>query len=216
MKAPAIERSLSGVIAKSFREIVGPGSVAVLLGLIVIFIYHRTALLQNLATSLQGMGVVGAIVTAFISQIVFCALLPAVGYLMSAQQRPKRLWLVTIANGVWFGLLGVLCLGFYVIQERLFGVGNEVTTIIFKTLFDQLVFNPLVLAPLHASFFFWEARDFSWSRTQLEWPSSFIRSLVLPNLLANYLFAIPIVVSMYTLPLAMRVPFMGVVALAGA
>lgn len=195
----------------SFRESARAGSAVVLLGVVFVLFYRGSTDFFRFLEPVRAFADAHSSVAAVASQVIFCALLPALAYLIVPEARPRRLALVTFANAVWFGLLGLVCLGFYVVQERLFGAGTAPLTLFKKTVLDQFVFNPFVLSPLHAAFFFWEARDFSFRRTRAEWPDSFVRSLVLPNLLANYIFAFPLGLAMYALPLGLRVPFMGVI-----
>jgi len=187
---------------------------ALVLGLLAGAVALAYALLPGFAAFLEPLRrwqETGGAPAVLVCQAFFCGVVPGLIFLACPASRPKRPFAVCTAQALWFGALGLACVAFYAVQDRLFGTDRAFAPLAAKTLVDQLLFNPLFLAPLHAAFFFWASRDFSWARAKGELPAGFYRNLVLPNLLANWIVSFPVVFSAYALPAALRLPMMGFV-----
>jgi len=146
---------------------------------------------------------------AFLNRVAFLGLLPGAFLLCLRTIRPRHVWTVILLQSLWCGLWGVLCDRFFLFQEMLFGAGRDLTTLALKTLVDQLVFTPFLNAPSNALFFFWLSHDLSVARCREARPRSVVGGIVLPNLIANWCVAVPVVFALYALPLALQVQVSG-------
>ena len=146
---------------------------------------------------------------AFANRLVFTGLIPGVFLLAMKSIRPRRPIAVVAAQSLWCGAWGVVCDKMYVFVDWMFGGGTDSLSVVLKTLFDQLPWTVLVIAPSNAAFYFWVGRDFSWGRTRVEWPRCFWRTLVMPFLLSNWCVWIPVTVAVFMFPLPLRVHIVG-------
>jgi len=114
--------------------------------------------------------------------------------------RRARAWWGGIAfNTAFFAVNGVVVDGLYRLESYLFGWQGTIGTVAAKVAFDQLVFSPTWLLIIVA-LFTWRQQGFSVTRT---WPllgHGFYRRRVLPLLLPNWCFWVPMVTIVYALP----------------
>jgi len=99
----------------------------------------------------------------------------------------------------FFALDGIVIDLFYRFAAYLFGSQASLRTVITKTAFDQFVFTPIWSA-LIALLFLWRQRGFSLAATRPALRSGFYRTRVVPLLIPNWFFWIPMVSIIYALP----------------
>jgi hypothetical protein len=128
-------------------------------------------------------------------------LLPEVARALADRARGWRADRVpeVLFNTAFFAVNGLVIDGLYRNEARLFGDDAHPATIIAKTAFDQFVFTPLWLVVIVVLFLF-RRRGFSWSATRTALRPGFYRRRVLPLLIPNFCFWIPIVSIVYALP----------------
>ena len=78
-----------------------------------------------------------------------------------------------------------------------------------KTALNQFVWTPLYFAPAGAVVYFWIGRDLSLRRVRAEWPRDFLRTAVLPNLIANWIVWVPLAMLIHMFPTALQVQLAG-------
>jgi len=106
----------------------------------------------------------------------------------------------TIAfNLTFFAFNGMVIDRFYWLEAVVFGSQASLRTVITKTLFDQFVFSPLWLVFI-SLLFLWRQRGFSLAATLPALGRGFYRARVLPLLIPNWFFWIPMVSIIYALP----------------
>lgn len=138
-------------------------------------------------------------------RILFCGLVPAVFMLTIKGLREPRVWVVCLLLTIWNLIWGIVCDVGFRLQAFLFGSDSDWGTLLMKTCVDQFVFAPLVIAPANAMFCFWLARDLSFVRVRREWPKRTYKDLVVPNLFANWLIAIPVTFIMFSFPTPLQI-----------
>lgn len=106
-------------------------------------------------------------------------------------------------NTAFFAVNGVIVDLLYSGEARLFGNGGDVATVIAKVAFDQFVFTPSWLVVI-VLLFLWRQRGFSWAATRPALGRGFYRQRVVPLLLPDWLFWIPMVSVIYALPVALQ------------
>ena len=161
--------------------------------------------LEPLRRWLCDLGWLGALLVA----ACFCGLLPGVFQFAQRTLRPRRPLLTILAQTILFGFEGVLCYEFYRIQAGWFGNGASFPTLVKKMLVDQFVWTPLVIVPVNATLFFWIARDFSLARVRSEWPKSWFRGIILPNLCSHWCVNVIPNLALYAFPPALQIQFVG-------
>lgn len=146
-----------------------------------------------------------------VGRIFFSGLVPGVFLLLVPRIRPKHPWATIVAFVAWGCALGVCCDAFFRVQSVWFGNGPEWGTLVAKTLVDQFLWTVVFLVPLNTVFYYWLGCDFSLRRMISEWPSDFVRELMLPNLVNNWLIGIPVIFATYAFPLDLQIHVNGLV-----
>ena len=118
-------------------------------------------------------------------------------------------------NFVIFGFLGVMNNLFYQLQAHWFGSGRSPEVLATKTLVDQFVYTPFLTNPMQTLAFLWRSEQFSFQRTvdKMRQFRQFYVLTVLPVLVSNWLFWIPMVVLIYCFPTSLQLP-LGILACA--
>ena len=147
----------------------------------------------------------------FASQFVFCGVIPCVFRLSVADIRTEHPVLKSILQSLWCGCWGVVYVGFYGLQARLFGSGPDFATLAAKTAFDQFVWSPLLPIPCTAVFCLWMENGFSLRTAARKLRSDFFRRAYLANLLPNWCIWIPAVLAIYAFPTVLQVQVLGLV-----
>lgn len=149
------------------------------------------------------------LLTPFVAQMVFSGLIPGIFLMCWKRPRPRHPLAVALFQGVWCGCWGIVCNAVFRLQAALFGEGCDLGTVLCKMVVDQFAWTPLVIAPANAVFFFWLSRDFSLSRCRADWPKGFWRSLVAPNLFANWMVWIPVSLAVFSFPRELQIHMNG-------
>jgi len=102
-------------------------------------------------------------------------------------------------NFAFFAVNGVVIDLLYRGEAHLFGDGAALRTVAEKVAFDQFVFTPTWSAVI-VLLFLWRQRRFSWAAVRPALRRGFYQERVLPLLLPNWLFWIPMVSIIYALP----------------
>lgn len=151
----------------------------------------------------------GGMLSAFASKAVMCGLLPGAFLAAMPAIRPRHLAMTVLSLVVWNGAWGVICDWIFRVQTLCFGSDLRLSTIVWKTVVDQFVVTPFLIAPASAVFFFWTGRDFSVARVRREWPPRFWLDLVAPNLLSNWCVWIPVAMAVFAMPLDLQIHVSG-------
>ena len=145
-------------------------------------------------------------IAAFLNRVVFCGVVPGIFLFAVKPIRPPRPLLTACVYSLWGGLWGVACDGFFTLQAAVFGTGTNWTTLVKKTLVDQLVWNVFLCTPVNAMFFSWVARDFS--RSGRRNCRAFLQDC-LTLLATNWIVWIPVTVAVYAFPLPLQIQLVG-------
>lgn len=106
-------------------------------------------------------------------------------------------------NVAFFAFNGVVIDLLYRGEAHLFGNDAQVRTVMSKVAFDQFVFSPLWLIVI-VLLFLWRQRGYSLRATLPAIGRGFYQSRVVPLLIPNWLFWIPMVSIIYALPVALQ------------
>ena len=148
---------------------------------------------------------------AFVSQAVFCGVLPGLFLLAFRSIRPRHPFLTILAQTLWCGTFGICCNGLFRLMAQAFGDNAQVSTVLVKAAIDQFVWTVLVIAPANAVFFFWLGRDFSFARVKRDWSCPFFRRMVMPNLIPNWIVWIPVSLAVFSFPFPLQIHVNGIV-----
>ncbi|YCM46902.1 hypothetical protein V2O64_25635 (plasmid) [Verrucomicrobiaceae bacterium 227] len=126
---------------------------------------------------------------------------------------PEKRWnrantINAIFNFVVFGVMGITQYYRYAWQIEVFGAGNSFRELASKVLFDQFVWTVLFANPYQAILFLWKNTGFSWKSVgKLVFPLRvFWGTQMLPVLISNWAFWIPMAFLVYYFPAELQVP----------
>jgi hypothetical protein len=105
------------------------------------------------------------------------------------------------------GIGGIAADRLYVIQNKLFGVDPSPLTILKKVLVDQFLYVPIFIAPYMAFVFEWRSARFSFSTLWKHRKGIYSRR-VIPFLLTNWSFWIPMTALIYSMPHLLQIPIL--------
>jgi hypothetical protein len=171
--------------------------------------YHFSEPVRALCAALARWKIAGGIPLTMVTGAVAGGLIPELAKAVAQpgsgrhpSRHPRRVAEV-LFNTAFFGINGVVVDGLYRGEARLFGDDAHLVTVLSKTAFDQFVFTPLWSAVIAVVFLF-RQRGFSWRATRPALRTGFYRARVLPLLVPNFCFWIPIVSIVYALPSALQ------------
>jgi hypothetical protein len=196
---PTVSPFAAGLAAvrKFWRPFVLIQGVALTMGLA----YRSSESVRAACVALAAFRTRGGLAFSAIAGLIAGAVLPEVAKWLAdhARARPGPRLDDMIFNGIFFAGDGALIDGLYRMEARLFGDDARTTTVIAKTAFDQFVFSPLWVTVI-VTLFLWRRQRYSWAATRPARHDRFLRTRVLPLLVSNWCFWIPIVLIVYALP----------------
>ena len=107
-----------------------------------------------------------------------------------------------------FGVLGVIQNYFYLLQTGLFGSGTAWHVLLPKVLIDQFVWTVFFANPYQAILYIWKNQGFDWHKVaaQMRPFKPFWGTKILPVLITNWAFWIPMVAIIYCFPPELQLP----------
>lgn len=113
-----------------------------------------------------------------------------------------------VFNLLVFGALGVVQKYFYILQTILFGEGTDISVLLPKVLMDQFVFTVFFANPYQSVLYLWKNHSFSIKKVidQIFPFKTFWGTRVLPVLITNWAFWIPMVAIIYSFPAVLQLP----------
>ena len=111
-------------------------------------------------------------------------------------------------NFVVFGVMGFTSYYRYAFQDDVFGSGNSWQELVTKVCFDQFIWTVLLANPYQAVLYLWKNMGFSWRSVGARMTPfrSFWGTQMLPVLIANWAFWIPMAFLIYSFPLELQLP----------
>ena len=101
---------------------------------------------------------------------------------------------------------GILVSVFYAYQARWFGDGTSWRVLLPKVLVDQLIFSVFWSTPYQTITFRWQVLHYSLPRLWSELDGNFVIERMWPVLITNWMFWIPGVTLVYSMPLILQMP----------
>jgi hypothetical protein len=154
---------------------------------------------------LAGWKAAGGLPFAAVSTALAGGILPELAKLLADRSRGglRGRGGAILFNVAFFGFDGIVIDILYRGEAFLFGRDASVRTVVEKVAFDQFVFTP-AWSVLIVLLYVWRQRGYSWTATRPVLRSGFYQERVLPLLLPNFLFWIPMVSIIYALPVALQ------------
>jgi hypothetical protein len=176
--------------------------------------YHVDARVRDVCAALAAWKTAGGLPLAAATAAFAGGVLPELAKLVAQRGRsPLRGRAGELAfNVAFFAFNGVVIDRLYRVEAALFGADARLPTVVAKVAFDQFVFTPPWVAFITALYLF-RARGFSWAATRPAFTQGgfsrgfvhgFVRARVLPLLVPDWLFWIPMVSVVYAFPLPLQ------------
>ena len=111
-------------------------------------------------------------------------------------------------NLLIFGVLGIFQNYFYLLQTHLFGSGTSWHVLVPKVLFDQFIWTVFFANPYQTILYLWKNHGFSLKKVtaQMRPFKPFWGKKILPVLITNWAFWIPMVSIIYCFPANLQLP----------
>ncbi|MCE0496410.1 MAG: hypothetical protein LV481_00490 [Methylacidiphilales bacterium] len=109
-----------------------------------------------------------------------------------------------IFNSVMFFISGAVVFEFYHLQAQIFGDSPAWRIILRKLLVDQFIFTVFWSTPYQALMTHWQNLRYSGSKLWHELGWAFVLERMIPILLTNWIFWIPCVTLLYSMPLMLQ------------
>jgi hypothetical protein len=175
---------------------------------LLIVAYHLDARVRAACAVVAAWKVAGGLPFAAAAGAFAGGLLPELAKLIADRRTgvappPRTRPGVLLFNVAFFAVNGIVVDLLYRGEARLFGADTRVGTIAAKVAFDQFLFTPAWLHVI-VVLFLWRQQRFSVAGTVRALRGSFFRARVLPLLLTDWCFWIPMVSVVYALPLPLQ------------
>lgn len=169
--------------------------------------YYQSVGVREAAAVIAHWKVQGGLALSFVAGFAAGSVVPEVAKLMTAKiPSDRRAWLnQTLFNGFAYGSLAIQIDLFYQWQNHIFGPEVNAFNLIIKMLVDMAIVAPLVFVPYMMALF--EGRRAGFRAGLSVWTWNGYRDKVLPALLPNWAFWIPVVLCVYAMPPNLQFPF---------
>lgn len=201
-----LQESLAGLRANLL-----PGLILWTFAFSILLLYYFNPAMNLFLTELAALKDRFGYRFSLISTALFGGLLP---FLVSNLfWKNKEAWQLVFFYLVFWGYKGLEVDFLYRLQAGIFGENPGALQIVFKVLVDQFIYVPIIAIPIMVLLFIWKEEGFSLKKTRLKLKQNWLSTRVLPVMLTNWFIWIPAVSIIYTLPLALQLPFQNLVLL---
>jgi hypothetical protein len=203
--APVVNESPFRAGLLAVRRFWRPFLLIQLAAVLLVVAYRASAPVRDLCAALVDLRRAGGLAFSAVASAVAGVLLPEVATLatLPAERgrpgRPGRLAFTT----AFFFLNGTVIDLFYRLSAHVFGRAATPAIVAQKVAFDQFVFTPLWVAVI-ASLFAWQKHGFRLTPTRADLSDGFLRRRLLPLLVPNWCFWIPMCAVIYALPVPLQ------------
>jgi hypothetical protein len=169
--------------------------------------YHASASVRDVCASLAAWKTAGGLPLAALTAAFAGGVLPEIAKLVAQREGPARALRgrggEIAFNVAFFAFNGVVVDVLYRGEAALFGADARAATIVEKVAFDQFVFTPVWLV-LITVLYLWRGKGFRIAATRASLGRGFYRARVLPLLLPDWFFWIPMVSVIYAFPVPLQ------------
>jgi hypothetical protein len=172
---------------------------------LLVVAYRTSAQVRDVCAALVGLEREGGLAFSALASAIAGVLLPEAATLATVPaERGRRGRTGKLAFTTAFFLVnGVVVDLFYRLSAHVFGRAATPTVVAQKVAFDQFVFTPLWLCVIGA-LFAWHKHGFRLDPTRQDLGNAFLRRRLLPLLLPNWCFWIPMTAVIYALPVPLQ------------
>ena len=203
--APVVNESpfRAGLVA--VRRFWRPFVLMQVAAVLLVVAYRASAQVRDVCAALVGLRQEGGLAFSAVASAIAGVLLPEAATLATVPAergrpgRPGKLAFTT----AFFLLNGTVVDLFYRLSAHLFGRAATPAVVAQKVAFDQFVFTPLWVSAI-AALFVWNKHGFRLAPTRADLSDGFLQRRLLPLLLPNWCFWIPMCAVIYALPVPLQ------------
>ncbi len=143
-----------------------------------------------------------------LASIVAGAFIPEILRIAVFQQGRVTHWNFTnlVFSIPFWGTMGMIVDALYRGQALMFGSEASLNVVVAKVLFDQLIYSPVVSAPLTAWLYDWKNSNYSLNNLNRFFTRDYILDVIVPLQFAGWGVWIPLVTIIYSLPSLLQIP----------
>ncbi len=197
-------------IGKGVKRNFFPGLILQICAIIIAVSYYHWPASQVVFEVVENLKQTYGLLYAFLATSLFGGIIPFFYMYMVGQIREKA-WRHFLFYAIFWAFKGVEADLFYTLQGLVFGVDNDLITVVKKTLVDQFIYAAFWVAPTISIAYLWVEKGFSFRR----WRASIDRELFLETIpivtFTNWLVWFPAVSVIYCMPSALQVPLFNLV-----
>lgn len=193
----------AGVLA--VRHFSRPFVLMQVAAVLLVVAYRASPQVRDVCTALVGLKRQGGLAFSAMASVIAGVLLPEAATLATVpdeRRRPGRLGKLAFTTA-FFLVNGAVVDLFYRLSAHVFGHAATPAIVAQKVAFDQFVFTPLWLSVI-GSLFAWHKHGFRLAPTRADLTDGFLRHRLLPLLLPNWCFWIPMTAVIYALPVPLQ------------
>lgn len=174
--------------------------------LLLVVAYYQSPAVREVASDIAALKQRGGLLFAFCGGFLAGWAFPEIAKFLTGQLKVfDAEWLKkSLFTGLVYGLLASQVDVFYQLQAMWFGTGVSPGTILIKTFVDMGIVAPLWFVPFTVAFFEGRRAGFGAAISVWRWPV--YRRKVVPALLPNWAFWIPVLFCVYALPTNLQLP----------
>jgi len=172
---------------------------------LLVIAYRASAGVRDACAALVDLKREGGLAFSAVASAIAGVLLPEAATLATVpdeRARPGRAGKLAFTTA-FFLVNGAVVDLFYRLSAHVFGDSATPAVVAQKVAFDQFVFTPLWLSVI-GSLFAWHKYGFRWAPTRADLTDGFYRRRLLPLLLPNWCFWIPMTAVIYALPVPLQ------------
>ncbi|MFN8221168.1 MAG: hypothetical protein U0S12_13685 [Fimbriimonadales bacterium] len=162
----------------------------------LVLAYYQSQAVRDALQGLSDLKARSGILFAFVAGFLAGGVFPEIAKLLVRQ--PNHRFADAMFNGFAYGTLGILIDRFYILQGVWFGHGIDIGTLVKKNLVDMGLAAPIVFIPYVVGLFEWRRKGHREAAKMFSWLG--YRDKVLPAMLPNWAFWIPVLFCVYAMP----------------
>lgn len=171
---------------------------------IVVLAYYASPAFRSACSGLAEAKVRGGYVFSAIAGGIAGGLMPELAKSLTLSGSRKTFLGDALWNGLIFAIIGVQVDALYQFQAFLFGAGHEPLVLAKKVAVDQFVYTPFMSIPLTVGMVRWRKKLSDPGILFRNWSKAGFRDVVAPNLPTAWVFWIPVLVCVYSMPTSLQ------------
>ena len=209
-KTPPTASQLFSRITRALRHNLLPGLILQAIAVSLVLSYYFWPASQPIFQFFTGLKEEYGLFYSLTATALFGGVIPFLLLLATGEIR-GRLGREFLFYTLFWAAKGIEVDLFYRLQTHMFGSGNDLQTILTKTLVDQFIYVAFWAAPGLSLIFLWKEQGFSLAATRQRLTREFFLLQIPSVTIANWFIWIPAVAMIYMMPASLQIPMFNLV-----